>query len=175
MGKSGNWRMDLRMRLIWGGEKEAKSMPHCTARLASRFNWLRLFFASESESVAAVDGGSGTLAIRRPRERVWRFRWAEATGRCLWLWLWEVVDFVVVCFEVRRWWWSGRVAPLRWWCNHGNDLRGRNSCWVMCASVDMISENAMPVPSSVFPSSRLLAKQSMQPGLNREKNNSQLY
>lgn len=117
------------MSLIWGGEKEAKSIPHLTARFASRFNWLRLFLGSSSESLSSdsvVGSCSGTLALRRfPREKANEKRreinlvFADSGG------------------EVRRrWWWCSATATLaqvRWWwkCNHGHCLRGRSTCWLI--------------------------------------------
>ena len=52
---------NLMMRLICGAEKEAKSIPHLTARLASRFNSFRLFLSSRSASGVV---GSGELGVR---------------------------------------------------------------------------------------------------------------
>jgi len=57
------------MRLIWGGEKEDKSIPHLTARFASRFNWLRLLMAASSSSSSSGAVGSGESALRSfPRD-----------------------------------------------------------------------------------------------------------
>lgn len=64
--------------MIWGGVKEAKSIPHLTARLASRFNWLRLLMeesscssSSGTLSLSWVVAGGGTWPLRRlPRDAV---------------------------------------------------------------------------------------------------------
>lgn len=68
---------NLRMSLIWGGEKEDKSIPHLTARFASRFNWLRLLMSGSSSSSSSgtlflswvvVVGGGGPPLRSFPRE-----------------------------------------------------------------------------------------------------------
>ena len=66
------------MRLIWSVEKLASSIPHSTARRASRFFSLRLFFESESEpSLSRKSDAVVAVGSLRPRERKWRFRLEE--------------------------------------------------------------------------------------------------
>lgn len=107
-------KTNLRIRLICGGEKLDKSIPHLTARLASRFNWLRLLkLGSSSSSLnwVVVVLGSGTLALRRfPRGEEAKEKSRVFVG-CV-----SVDDDD----EVRRgiWWWYNSAATLgevRWW------------------------------------------------------------
>jgi hypothetical protein len=66
----GGWGAHLRMRLIWGGDNLASSMPHCTARRASRFSSLRLFLRDIAAASPASEGkgpaGRRALEWRRP-------------------------------------------------------------------------------------------------------------
>lgn len=67
------------MRLIWEGEKLARSIPQRTARRASRFFSLRLFFSSVTSedssplSLASESGGTSRNFSARERERTWRY------------------------------------------------------------------------------------------------------
>lgn len=67
------------MRLIWEGEKLARSIPQRTARRASRFFSLRLFFSSLTSedssplSLASESGGTFCNFSARERDRTWRY------------------------------------------------------------------------------------------------------
>lgn len=70
------------MRLIWGVEKAARSMPHWTARRASRLSWFRLFLTSESSSTLSSSwdlAGAGAFGNLSPFDPYWTSRWAEWT------------------------------------------------------------------------------------------------
>ena len=72
------------MTLIWGAEKEAKAIPHLTARLASRFNSLRLFLDSESESEKKEEScGSGVRETTHGKEHQGQEHGREHQGRIL--------------------------------------------------------------------------------------------
>lgn len=115
----------LRMRLIWGVEKEARSIPQRTARWASRFFSFRLFFASESDSSLLLSRKSdGTAAFGRLRagERKWRYRREDGTAE-------DGRRRVAVSaaarseFERRRSWRVEREQE--WRCHRGQCIRGR--------------------------------------------------
>jgi hypothetical protein len=58
------------MRLIWRGENLERSIPHCTARRASRFRSLRLFLrASPAPSPAFESSESSTSEGKGPAGR----------------------------------------------------------------------------------------------------------
>jgi len=116
---------NLMMRLICGAEKEAKSIPHLTARLASRFNSFRLFLAPRSASGVVGSGELGVRSLGRDEASVAKEKRWEIGG---------VLDAVGWgCGGEKRWWWRwrGTVAQVRWWWNHGHCLNGRNTWWVM--------------------------------------------
>lgn len=73
----------LRMRLIWEVEKVARSMPHWTARRASRLSWLRLFLTSKSSSLMLSCSwdlaSAGALDNLSPFDSYWTSRRAEWT------------------------------------------------------------------------------------------------
>lgn len=113
-------------------------MPHLTVRLASRFNWFRLFFSSRSES-AVGGGGTGDFGVRT----LGRDEAATVAKEKRW----EVFGG-----GVRRWW-RERVTQVRWWWwwNHGHCLRGRNTCWLMCDGVDdAVPPSVLCVASPTF-------------------------
>ena len=134
INKSGFWGFGyLMMRLIWWVEKEARSIPQRTARRASRFNWFRLFLASDSESlVASWSDGIGSLCNLSPRDRWWKLRRAEST----------VVNerrgekVCVTGSEGEERIWCSVTQLQQWWCNVGHCFRSRNRLAIfLCFSV----------------------------------------
>lgn len=115
------------MRLIWGGEKLASSMPQRTVRRASRFFSLRLFFASllseESSPLSSTSDSGGTS--RNLLARDWRWTWRHDVEKKA-----TKGKLVAARIEGRR-----ENEELRW-RHRGHWISGRSTwaillrCWV---------------------------------------------
>lgn len=133
----------LRIRLIWGVEKAASSIPQRTARRASRFLSLRLLLASESCSPAVSwrCDGAGSFGNLRPYDRKWRLLWRD--GGLVNERRWEMALVEKSEGEEREWWSVG--VEMQWYCNLGHCLRGRISWWAI-----LLLSSPLPTPPQLI-------------------------